>query len=155
MDIDIKFCSDPNAFNCKKKGVLPVTIFGSDLLDVADIDPSTLQLCLDDLSFCTSGPKDWSIADRGDPISDLGADMCAINLDTGEQEDFLNPDGYPDLDAAFYASEVQALLGDFCGGQKNDISPTLVIVGETFGGQSIQSVPVGDPGIDQLVKKNK
>jgi hypothetical protein len=50
LDIDIKFCSDPNAFNCKKKGVLPVTIFGTDAFDVFDIDISSLQLCTEDLN---------------------------------------------------------------------------------------------------------
>ena len=45
VDIDIKFSSDPNAFTCKKCGLLPVTIFGNDLFDGWDIDVSSLQLC--------------------------------------------------------------------------------------------------------------
>jgi len=153
--IDIKFCSDPNAFNCKKKGVLPVTIFGTDSFDVADIDLSTLQLCLADLSACTDGPRDWSMDDRGDPSSDLGAAMCATDPDTGEELDFLNPDGILDLDVAFEASEVQAMLEVFCGGPKNGVSPTLVITGSTFDGTAIFSAPIGNTGIDQLVKKNR
>jgi hypothetical protein len=157
-DIDIKFCSDPNAFNCKKKGVLPVTIFGTASFDVSDIDPSTLQLCLDDLSVCTTtAPRNWSIADRGDPTSDLGASMCAIDSATGLELHFLNPDTFPDFDAAFEASEVQTMLGDFCNGPKNGVSPTLVITGSTFGGIPIpiSSAPIGSTGIDQLVKKGK
>jgi len=153
--IDIKFCSDPNAFNCKKKGVLPVTIFGTDSFDVADIDLSTLQLCLADLSACTDGPRDWSMDDRGDPSSDLGAAMCATDPDTGEELDFLNPDGILDLDVAFEASEVQAMLEVFCGGPKNGVSPTLVITGSTFDGTAIFSAPIGNTGIDQLVKKGR
>ena len=153
VDIDIKFCSDPNAFNCKKKGVLPVTIFGTDSFDAADIDPSTLQLCLDDLSFCTSGPSDTSIADRGDPTSDLGASMCAIIEEV--EQDFLNPDGFDDLDAAFDANEVQTLLGALCSGSKNGVSSDLVIIGSTFGGTPFISAPIGNTGIDQLVKKNR
>jgi hypothetical protein len=153
-DIDIKFCSDPNAFNCKKKGVLPVTIFGSDQLDVLEIDISTLRLCLEDESACTGAPKDWSIDDRGDPTTDLGAAMCAVDPETGEQLDSLNPDGYWDLDAAFEAQEVQDMLFDFCGGPTDGASPTLIVVGETTDGTPIVSVPIGNTGIDQLVKKN-
>jgi hypothetical protein len=110
--IDIKFCSAPNAFNCEKKGVLPVTIFGSGDIDVMDIDPSTLRLCLADLSDCTGAPKDYSIADRGDPNSDLGAAQCAIVEDPPQsgifvEQDYLTRDRMADLEAAFYASEVQ------------------------------------------------
>ena len=155
VDIDIKFCSDPNAFNCKKKGVVPVTIFGNGI-DVADIDVESLRLCLaSDTSMCTaSGPKSSSVADRGDPTTDIGADSCAIDPLTGEELNFLNQDGIDDLDVAFFAQEVAALIG--CDGlSKNDPSATLVIVGQTNGGAPIESIPVGDIGIDQLVKKNK
>jgi len=155
--IDIKFCSDPNAFNCKKKGVLPVTIFGSADFMVEDIDASTLQLCTADLSACTEAPLDYSYADRGDPTTDLGAYMCAINPDTGEEEDFLNKDGFLDLDAAFEASEVKAILGDFCyDAAKGDVSEPMVIIGETYDGIPIYSAPADDnTGIDRLVKVNK
>ena len=37
---------------------------------------------------------------------------------------------------------------------KGSFSETLIIVGETLGGDAIESEPIGDPGIDQLVKKN-
>ena len=154
-DIDIKFCSDPNAFNCKKRGVLPVTIFGTDDFDVTEVDISTLRLCRDDTGDCIGPPTDWSIDDRGDPTSDLGAAMCAIDPDTGEELHTLNPDGFWDLDAAFDAGDVQTLLGDFCGGPKNGVSATLFIEGETFDGTPIESIPVGNTGIDQLVKKNR
>ena len=155
VDIDIKFCSDPNAFNCKKKGVLPVTIFGTDTFHVADIDPSSLQLCLEDLSVCTDGPRNWSFADRGDPSSDLGASMCAIDPLTGLELDYLHPDGFDDMDAAFEASEVQDMLADFCGMEKNAVSDALIITGSTFGGTLILSAPVNNTGIDQLWKVNK
>lgn len=151
--IDIKFCSDPNAFNCKKKGVLPVTIFGTETFLVSSIDPSTLKLCLFDLTTCTNAPKNWSIADRGDPTTDLGAAQCAI-VDLVEM-DYLNQDTWPDLDAAFEASEVKTILGAFCSQPKNTDSETLYLVGSTFGGTEIFSLPLDDSGIDQLVKKNK
>ena len=153
VDIDIKFCSDPNAFNCRKKGVLPVTIFGTETFDVANIDPSTLQLCLAGLSACTTAPRDWSIADRGDPDSDLGAARCTIIEEV--EQDFLTIDGWDDMDAAFEASEVQAMLGTFCAAAKDSVSPDLVIIGSTWDGTPIVSGPVSNAGIDQLVKKNK
>jgi hypothetical protein len=156
--IDIKFCSDPNAFNCKKKGVLPVTIFGTDGFDVIDIDVSTLQLCTEDLSSCTEAPRDYSIADRGDPTTDLGAAMCAIiEVEEGifEEQDYLNQDGYLDLDAAFEASEVQDMLGTFCSDVKGASSEPLVVIGTTLDGTMIFSVPVPNVGTDQLWKVNK
>lgn len=163
VSIDIKFCSDPNAFNCKKKGVLPVTIFGTDVFDVTDIDISTLQLCTEDLSACTGAPIDYSIADRGDPSSDLGAAQCELIQDPPEsgiwvEQDYLTQDGLLDLDVAFDASEVQSMLGIFCNGPKNAASEALVIIGSTLGGTTIHSDPIGDVGnvgTDQLWKVNK
>ena len=155
--IDIKFCSDPNAFNCKKNGVLPVTIFGTMDFDVESIDISTLQLCTADLSVCTNAPRDWSIFDRGAP-SDAGVAQCDLDPATGEELDFfIESDGYLDLDVAFEASEVIALLGDFCDdAAKGDVSEALVIIGETYDGVPIYSVPAEDnTGIDRLVKANK
>lgn len=158
--IDIKFCSDPNAFNCRKKGVLPVTIFGTDTVDVASIDPSTLRLCLaSDMSVCTNGPKDYSYADRGNPESDLGAAQCAWEDPDGdgvfEEQDYLHPEGFLDMDAAFEASEVQAMLGDFCGDEKGAVSQALVIKGLIFGDTPFYSDPFPNVGIDQLWKVNK
>ena len=158
VDIDIKFCSDPNAFNCKKKGVLPVTIFGTVDFNVEDIDISSLQLCTEDLSSCTNAPRNWSVADRGDPTSDLGAAMCAIiEVEEGifEEQDYLNQDGFLDLDAAFEASEVQDMLGTFCSDVKGASSEPLIITGTTLDGTMIFSVPVPNVGTDQLWKVNK
>ena len=155
VDIDIKFCSDPNAFNCKKKGVLPVTIFGTDDFDVADIDISSLQLCTADLSACTNAPLDWSTFDRGAP-SDAGVAQCAIDPFTGLELDWTdNQDGYDDLDVAFGASEVQAMLGSFCADDKGAISDPLIIVGNKLDGTPLFSDPVPNVGIDQLWKSNK
>jgi hypothetical protein len=155
VDMDIKFCSDPNAFNCKKRGVLPVTLFGTASFDVASIDVSTLQLCKADLSACTGAPRGYSVYDRGDPTTDLGADMCAIDPETGHEGDFLAPDGYLDLDAAFEASEVQDMLAAFCSMDKGAISEPLVVIGLTADGLLFYSEPLGNVGIDQLLKQNK
>jgi hypothetical protein len=110
------------------------------------------------LSVCTGAPSDYSIADRGDPSSDLGAAQCALlEVDEGvfEEQDYLTIDGFLDFDAAFEASEVQAMLGTFCGEAVNAVSEALVITGSTLAGTPLYSVPVGDTGTDQLVKKNR
>ena len=134
-----------------------MTIFGTEEFDVEAIDISTLQLCLVDGLVCTDAPIDWSFADRGDP-GDLGVAQCALDPTTGLELDYtLNRDGLLDLDAAFDAGEVQALLGDFCDiGAKGDVSQTLVLIGSTIADIPFKSVPQDDnTGIDRLVKVNK
>ncbi|GGO87235.1 hypothetical protein GCM10011348_39950 [Marinobacterium nitratireducens] len=153
VDIDIKFCSDPNAFNQKKKGGLPVTIFGNGV-DVADIDVDTLQLCTDAAGTdCTApGVHSYSIADRGDPSSDLGAASCAIDPATGEELHTLNPDGYDDLDAVFYAPDVATLLDSTYGPLvKGDEVGPLYLVGYLYDDTPITSVPVNSVGVDMLL----
>ena len=149
VDIDIKFCSNPNAFNCKSRGKTPVTIFGTEDLDVTEIDISSLRLCIDG-TCVESAPLAWSFADRGDPTTDLGAEECAIVEDV--EQDYLNPDGYLDLDVAFDSQQIATLI-DCSGLVKNDVSGTLYLTGELMDGTPIFSEPIGDPGIDQLVKK--
>lgn len=155
VPIDIKFCSDPNAFNCKSKGVLPVTIFGTDEFDLMDIDPGTLQLCLEDGSACTGAPRNYAYSDRGNPALDSGAGACAIRPGVQQERDAVNPDGFLDLDVAFESTEVQAMLGTFCSMPKGTVSPPLIIKGSTYDGTPVQSVPFPDVGIDQLLKVNR
>ena len=148
VDIDIKFCSNPNAFNTKQKGGLPVTIFGNGV-NVYDINRDTLQLCLDaEGTDCTPvGIKSFSFADRGDPTTDLGAAQCAV-VDNVEM-DYLNPDGNDDLDAVFYAQEVAALIGS---ASKGDVVGPLYLIGYLNDATPITSVPVSlnSEGIDSL-----
>jgi hypothetical protein len=166
VDIDIKFCSNPNAHNCRSGGVLPVTIFGSADLDVADIDLESLQLCND--NGCTDPGlfalgegdlRDWSFADRGTP-GDSGFETadCTIIEDpigSGIFEEVGNPDGFADLDAAFDKRAVSDLL-DVCDtGSKGDSSLPLFIQGSLLNGTPILSTPVFDDGIDQLVRQNR
>ena len=51
-------------------------------------------------------------------------------------------------------AEVQALLGAFCASDRGTVSDALVLVGMTWDGTEVYSVPVGNAGVDQLVKKN-
>lgn len=159
VTIDIKFCSNPNAFNCKKKGVLPVTIFGTADFFVEDIDLSSLQLCTADLLSCTNAPLGWSFADRGAP-GDAGAAQCTLVEEPPlsgilVEMDYLNPDTYIDVDVAFDATEVQDMLGTFCSAEKGFISQPLVIAGTTLDGITLFSVPVFNLGTDLLWKVNK
>ena len=157
VDIDIKFCSNPNAYNTKQKGATPVTIFGSATLDVTAIDRDTLQLCNDAAGLdCTPvGLKDFSIADRGDPTSDLGAAQCTLIDTDGDgivdtETDYLNPDGFLDLDAAFYSQDVTALIGP---ASKGDVVGPLYLIGYLNDGTPITSVPFNSIGVDMLAIK--
>lgn len=143
VDIDIKFCSNPNAFNTKKKGGFPVTIFGTDEFDVGDIDLDTLQICMDAAGTnCTpTGLKDYSFYDRGEP-GDAGTATCI--------DDLANPDGFPDLDAVFHASDVADLIGPV---SKGDVVGPLYLVGYLNDATPITSVPVNSIGVDWLAIK--
>jgi len=156
VNIDIKFCSNPNGFNCKKRGALPVTIFGSADLDVNEIDVSTVQLCLasgpDDPANCISAVDAQFPEDRGDPDTDLGAAQCAV-IDGVEQR-FLNPDGFEDLDVLFNAPQV-ATLTECSTLSKGAASSTLVIKGELNDDTPFISIPEDSIGIDQLLIQTK
>ena len=151
-DIDIKFCSNPNGFNCKSGGVMPMTVFGSNVLDVQTIDLATVQLCLADDSACIDAEslRNAVYVDRG-TADDVGADECAINEETGEEEYFLNPDGLADLELAWEKKDVVETLFDDCDGfGKKEASPTLVFKALTYDGVPVSSTPLDDPGIDQV-----
>ena len=107
--IDIKFCSDPNAFNCKKKGVLPVTIFGTEDFDLQSLDSSSMRLCPEGFAACTGAPRDWSFADRGDPTSDIGA-PDNINFREGSCAAIPLEDASVDCVVSFSFSEVRSFL---------------------------------------------
>jgi len=133
FDWDAKFCSNPNAFNCKRtRGSVPVTIFGSADLDVTDIDISSLRLALDsDPSMMTGAPiSSKPPADRGSP-GDVNITVCSGDIATTDGED--------DLDVGFDAGEVGILIGcDANGGlSKGDDSPALIITGTLNDGTSL------------------
>jgi hypothetical protein len=152
--IDIKFCSNPNGYQCKANGVVPVTIFGSAGVAVADINIASLRLCLAlTPALCTGPPKSSSVADRGNPALDQGAAQCAV-ID-GVQQNYRNPDGYPDLDVGFnnQGPGVSQLVGCPPGpnGAKKTASPTLILKGFMNDGTPLISSPiVNSPGVDQL-----
>ena len=95
ISIDIKPQSCPNPVNVKSKGVLPVAILGSDVLDVNDIDIDTVLL---------EGivPLRGSYEDTASPVID--DTECACTTD--------GADGYIDLNLKFDTQEVVEALGD-------------------------------------------
>jgi hypothetical protein len=93
MAFDVKPGSCPNPVNIKEKGVFPAAILGSSMLDVRDIDPSTLQLN-------GAGAKASQVEDVAGPYT--GDEACGCTED--------GPDGYPDLTLKFKAEVVTATL---------------------------------------------
>jgi len=111
--VDIKPGSCPNPLNTKSNGVLPVAVLGSEYLDVADIDPETIEL--EGVS-----PLRWSYEDVATPVID--GEPCECNT--------LGPDGYMDLVLHFDTQEVVAALGLVTDGDYVELTLTL----ETFSG---------------------
>ena len=162
VDIDVKAFSDPNGFNCKKKGVLPVTIWGTATFDVSDIDLTTVVLKLADGTPVGGPVVNSLICDRGDP-DDTGSSEGTLIADCFDAETGMpgqdgvadkeggTPDGFDDIDVRF---DAQTVIGFICTGRsKRDIIPDdgLVIMGELNNGLMFTSLPVPDVGIDQLL----
>ena len=121
--------------------------------------PGERAICLaSDLLECTGQPRNFYEVDQGDYRSDIGSSMCHL-IDSGsgvlEEQDYLNPDGFLDLEVEFEARDVQVLLRNFCDGEKGQVSESLVITGATWDGIPIYSDAVGNVGIDQLLKVSK
>lgn len=145
--MDIKFCGNPNSFNCKKSGVLPVMIFGSTDIDVTAVNLSTVQLCLsNNIENCVSAIDAEFPIDRGNPATDLGTTECRRNV--------AHPDGFDDLGVLFVGKEVATLINCSSTGKKA-VSPTLIIKGELSDATPFISTPLDDAGVDQLCVANK
>ncbi len=95
VDIDIKPTSCPNPLNVKSKGVLPVSILGSEDLDVTTIDIASIRLA-------DVAPIRSSYEDVAAPVTDT-AD-CACGTD--------GPDGYCDLNLKFRTQDIVPELGE-------------------------------------------
>ncbi len=95
VSVDIKPQSCPNPVNVKSKGVLPVAILGSDVLDVNDID-------LDTILLEGVAPLRGSYGDVASPVID--ETECACSLE--------GADGYMDLTLKFETQEVITALGE-------------------------------------------
>jgi hypothetical protein len=126
--VDIKPTSCPNPFRLGKAGVVPAAILGSDTLNVADIDPTTVQLSG---PGGTAAPLRWSIEDVAAPDEVLEPEL---RDDCGTD----GPDGFDDLTLKFDAPEVEDALGLV---SDRDVV-ILTISAETTEGASISGVDV-------------
>jgi hypothetical protein len=118
--LDIKPTSCPNPVNVKSKGVLPVAIVGTEVFDVATIDPATIRL---------EGvePLRWNWADVTTPIGP-DAEECECNEE--------GPDGITDLTVKFSNQEFVAALGEV---EDEEIIP-VTLTATTYDGVEIEIV---------------
>jgi hypothetical protein len=91
--VDIKPGSCPNPLNVKSKGVLPVAVLGTEVLDVIDIDVATVRLA-------GIAPIRFDYEDVATPFE---GELC----DCHEE----GPDGYFDLTLKFDTQEIVTALG--------------------------------------------
>ena len=95
VSVDIKPQTCPNPVNVKSKGILPVAILGSDVLDVNDID-------LDTILLEGVAPLRGSYEDVASPVID--GTECACTLE--------GADGYVDLSLKFDSQAILSVLGE-------------------------------------------
>jgi hypothetical protein len=123
VSVDIRPQSCPNPIYTASKGVLPVAILGTDVLDVTQIDPATVRLN-------EVAPLRWSLRDKSTPfVPFVGKENC-------EDCNELESDGYLDLTLKFNSLEVVAALG----GVNDRDCIVLTLTGslkEEFGGAQI------------------
>ncbi len=95
VPINIKPGSDPNSINLCSGGNTPVTIFGSDTVDAALLDPDSLRFASAEVK--TVGKSDRSLCS----VADVGAPdpMYFDGLDP-------NPDGFADLTCHFLTEQL-------------------------------------------------
>jgi len=118
VSIDIKPGSCPNPINTKSKGVLPVAILGTEVLDVGMIDPASIRLA-------GVAPIRSSYEDVATPLGDE-LDDCECTTE--------GPDGYLDLTLKFKTQEIIAALGEVNDGD----AISLALTGQTDDDAHIQ-----------------
>ncbi|MHC4266511.1 MAG: LamG-like jellyroll fold domain-containing protein, partial [Planctomycetota bacterium] len=118
--LDIKPGSCPNPLNLKSKGILPVAVLGSEVLDVNDIDLVSVRLA-------GVSPIRSSLEDVATPVTDINDCNCTTD----------GPDGYIDLTLKFRTQEiVEALLEEYYELEK-DQAISLRLVSELNDGSVI------------------
>jgi hypothetical protein len=91
IEIDIKPHRHPNSINLRSRGVIPVAILGSDTVDVADVDVTTLAF----------GPDGAMPAD----------DLTKHSVYDDHPSD-VNGDGFSDLISKFWTQDAGFAVGD-------------------------------------------
>lgn len=126
--VDIKPTSCPNPFTLGRYGALPAAILGSSSLDVADIDPTTIELSG---PGGTATPVRWSIEDVAAPDE---FPQPELRDDCGTD----GSDGFDDLTLKFAATDVEEALGAVSAG---DVV-ILRISAETTEGTPVSGVDI-------------
>jgi len=111
--VDIKPGSCPNPLNVKSKGVLPVAILGTEVLDVSDVDVASVSLA-------GVAPIRFDYEDVATPFE---GELCDCHED--------GPDGYLDLTLKFDTQEIVAALGDVQDGEELPLSLSVTLVDGT------------------------
>jgi hypothetical protein len=144
-EIDIKPGSCPNSFNANN-GVLPVAIVGTDSLNVADIDISSITICrCDGVGECIS-----PLESPNGPHSTI--EDAATPFTTGKGCDChnLQGDGTPDLSLKFNRKALAEAfqLGDLPAGSNVELCVCFSVEGggECCGSDCIRLVPIGGLG---------
>ena len=119
VDVDIRPQSCPNPLRVKSKGVLPVAILGSDILDVANVDPTSVTLE-------GVAPLRWSMEDISTHRNSNFPEDCYDCTEDG-------PDGFVDLTFKFSIAELMAAIGYV---QDRECLP-LQVTGQLFDGTQI------------------
>jgi hypothetical protein len=104
VPLDIKPSSCPNPLNVKSRGVLPVAILGTEMLDVSEIDPASIRLVTAQGGEGIS-PLRWSTEDVAGPYEPYIGKEGAYDCNES------GPDGYMDLTVKFDSREIAAQLG--------------------------------------------
>jgi hypothetical protein len=142
VPVDIKPGSCPNPINTKSKGVLPVTIAGTEDFDVTTIDPASVRLLADpDVGFAGVAPLRWSYEDVATPYDG--------ELDGAYSCHELNGDGYMDLSLKFDNQEVVAALGVVSDGDVIIIVLTGNLTEDNGG------TPIVGADVVKIIKKGK
>lgn len=115
--VDVKPGSWPNPINTKNKGLIPITICGSEDIDVMDIDPNTVTLGIAGIAERVN-PLRWSYEDVATPY--IGEDGGGHDLG-----------GDDILDLVFYFDTQDVVNGLQLDKQRGKTLP-LVIRGELF-----------------------
>ncbi len=128
LPVDLEPNSCPNPLQLNEKGVLPVAILGFEYLDVACIDPASVEL--EGVS-----PLRWALEDVATPFAPYTGKADAY--DCTEE----GPDGIIDLTFRFKTQEVLAALGEVTDGEVLVLSLTGMLT-EECGGRSFEGEDV-------------
>jgi hypothetical protein len=122
--VDIKPKNCPSQINVKSKGKLPVSLLGTEFIDVSHIDPESIRLN-------GVAPSFWSFNDIATPFKPYRGKEDAYT-DCTES----GSDGYLDLQLKFQTQNIVEMLGVVSDGEQRVLNLTGNLK-EEFGGTAI------------------